>query len=114
MGIISSLVAAIKAAFRWLTNIVRKVIHGILSFAREVVNWFKSLSLDPQKDSPFIADAEQFKDMLKTAPRKDVGIFEGVYNEEADEITVSRYLEANEVDQKTKEVLGNEPLVVLN
>lgn len=52
--------------------------------------------------------------MLKTAPRKDVGIFEGVYNEEADEITVSRYLEADEVDQKTKEVLGNEPLVVLN
>lgn len=114
MGIINSLVAAIKAAFRWLTNIVRKVIRGILKFATEVVNWFKSLSLDKDKHTPFIADAEQFKDMLKTAPKKDVGIFEGVYDEEADEIVANRYLEADEVDQKTKEVLGNEPLVVLS
>lgn len=51
MGIISCLVAAIKAAFRWLTNIVRKIIYGILNFAREVVNWFKSLSLDPKRFS---------------------------------------------------------------
>lgn len=114
MGIINSLVAAIKAAFRWLKNIVRKVIHGILNFATEVVNWFKSLFLDKNKHTPFIADAEQFKDMLKTAPTRNVGIFEGVYDEEADEIIANRYLEADKVDQKTKEVLGNESLVVLS
>ena len=114
MGIINSLVAAIKAAFRWITKIVRNIIRGILNFFTEVVDWFRSLSLDKEKDTPFIADAEQFKDMLKTAPKKNVGIFEGVYDEEADEIVHQRYLEADELDAKTKEVLGNEPLVVLS
>lgn len=113
MGIISGIIEAIKAAFRFIANLVRKVIRGILNFAREVVGWFRSLTLDPQKDTPFIADATKFKDMLKTAPTKNVGIFEGVYNEEADEITENRYLDADEVDNRTKQVLGNESLVVL-
>lgn len=65
-----SIINAIKAAFRYIVNLVRKVINGILNFAKEVVDWFKSLSLNPHKDTPFIADAEKFKDMLKTAPEK--------------------------------------------
>ena len=52
--------------------------------------------------------------MLKTAPKKNVGIFEGVYNEETDEITANRYLDADRLDAKTKEVLEREPLVVLS
>lgn len=109
----NSLIEAIKGAFRFIVNIVRKVIQGIFQFARQVVDWFRSLTLDREKHTPFIADAEKFKEMLKTAPVKEVGIFEGVYDEEADEIVANRYLEADELDQKTKEVLGNEPLVVL-
>lgn len=114
MGIISSLIEAIKGAFRFLVNIVRKVIQGIFQFAKQVVGWFRSLTLDREKHTPFIADAQEFKEMLKTAPKKDVGIFEGVYDEEADEIVANRYIEADKLDQKTKEVLGNEPLVVLS
>ena len=62
----------------------------------------------------FIADESEFKEMLKTAPKKNVGIFEGVYNEETDEITANRYLDADRLDAKTKEVLEREPLVVLS
>ena len=109
-----SIIDAIKAAFRYIVNLVRKVVHGVLNFCREVVDWVKSLRLNPQEDTPFIANASEFKEMLKTAPKKDVGIFEGVYNEETDEITANRYLDADEVDQKTKNVLGNESLVVLS
>ena len=109
-----SIINAIKAAFRYIVNLVRKDVHGVLNFFREVVDWFKSLRLNPQEDTPFIANASEFKEMLKTAPKKDVGIFEGVYNEETDEITANRYLDADEVDQKTKNVLGNESLVVLS
>ena len=109
-----SIIDAIKAAFRYVVNLVRKVVHGILNFVKEVVDWFKSLSLNPQVDTPFIADAKEFKEMLKTAPKKKVGIFEGVYNEETDEIISNRYLDADEVDQKTKDVLAGESLVVLS
>lgn len=109
-----SIINAIKAAFRYIVNLVRKVIHGVLDFFREVVVWFKSLNLNPQEDTPFIADASEFKEMLKTAPKKNVGIFEGVYNEETDEITANRYLDADSLDAKTKEVLERDPLVVLS
>lgn len=114
MGFVSSVIEAIKGAFRFIRNLVKYIIRGILNFATHVVGWFRKIyNLDQEVDTPFIADAEQFKDMLKTAPTKNVGIFQGVYNEEEDEITHHQYLEADAVDAKTREVLGNEDLVVL-
>jgi phage-related protein len=110
----NAIVEFIKRAFSTLRNIIRAIVHGILNFVAHVVNWFKSLALDKEKDIPFIADADKIKDMLKTAPVKNVGIFEGVYDEDADEITSNRFVDADSLDEKTKEVLGNEPLVVLN
>lgn len=65
-----SIIDAIKAAFRYIVNLVRKVIRGVLNFAREVVDWFRSLNLNPQEDTPFIADASEFKEMLKLHRRK--------------------------------------------
>lgn len=115
MGIISSVVGAIKAAFRFVRNLVKYIVNGILNFAKNVVQWFKKINnLDQQKDVPFIADASQFKEALKTAPVKNVGIFQGVYDEEADEITHHQYIEADALDDQTRSVLGNESLVVLN
>ena len=65
-----SIINAIKAAFRYIVNLVRKVIHGVLDFFKEVVTWFKSLSLNPQEDTPFIADASEFKKCSKLHRRK--------------------------------------------
>lgn len=114
MGFFGSIIDAIKAAFRFIRNLVRYVIRGILNFAANVVGWFKKIyNLDQQVDTPFIADANQFKEMLNTAPTKNVGIFQGVYNEEEDEITHNQYIEADGLDEQTRNVLGNEPLVVL-
>lgn len=115
MGFISSIIDAIKAAFRFIRNLVKVIIRGVLNFAANVVGWFKKIrDLDQTVDTPFLADASQFKEMLKTAPTKNVGIFQGVYNEETDEITHNQYIEADALDDKTREVLGNEPIVVLN
>lgn len=114
MSVSNTIINAIKAAFAFIRNIVRKIVSGILSFAAHVVGWFKSLSLNPNKDVPFLADAEKFKDMLKTAPVKNVGLFEGVYDEQADEITYNQMVEADELDDRTRKVLGNEPLVILS
>lgn len=111
MGIID----AIKACFRFIRNLVRYVVQGVLNFVRDIVGWFRKIyDLDQEKDTPFIADASQFKDMLKTAPVKKVGIFEGVYDEEQDEIREHRYVDADSVDSKTRSVLGNDSLVVLS
>ena len=53
-----NLIEAIKGAFRYIVNLVRKVINGVLNFVKDVVNWFRRLNLNPQKDTPFVADAK--------------------------------------------------------
>lgn len=108
------LLELIKKAFEYIKNIIRRVINGILNFAKEVVARFKSLGLTQGQDIPFVANKEVFKNALKTAPVKKVGIFEGVYNEVSDEITFAEYVEADSLDAQTRNVLGQEELVVLS
>ena len=107
------LIQLIKNAFQYIKNLFRKIIDGILNFAKHVVGWFKSLNLLPGQDVPFIASKE-FGEKLKIAPVKNVGIFQGVYNEMTNEITHAAYVEADSLDNQTREILGNEELVVLN
>lgn len=109
-----NIIDLIKRAIQYVKNLVTQIIDGVLSFARDVMAWFRGLKLDPSKDTPFKANLASFRDMLKTAPVKDVGIFMGVYNESKDEITNSKVIEADGLDDQTKKILGDEPLVVLN
>lgn len=110
---IKSIIEAIKRFLEKLKNFVKRIINGILNFIKEVVNYFKALKLVKDKDIPFIADADQFKEMIKDAPVKNVGIFEGTLNAETDEIENVRYIAADEVDEQTEEVMNGESVVVL-
>lgn len=107
---------AIKSVASFIAGLVRTIINGILNFVDHVVKYFKNLPLIKGRDIPFIADAnkKEFVDLIKSAPTKNVGIFEATLNEETEDIENMRWLEAKEVDEKTKNVLGNEPIVVLN
>ena len=108
-----NIIEYIKQAFAYIKNVVRKIINGCINFFSHIVNWFKSLPLNQKRDIPFIANANEFKEMLKTAPTKKVGIFEGVYNDETEEITHHTYLDAESVDRETYNLLANDNLVVL-
>lgn len=114
MGLISGIVELIKQAISWIKKVFQYVINGIFNFLAHCVNWFKSLRLDKNRHVPFVANGEQFKDMLKTAPKKNVGIFQGVFDEATEEIVANQFIEADALDPKTREVLGNEDLVVLS
>ncbi|MCF0207007.1 MAG: hypothetical protein HUK15_06215 [Bacteroidales bacterium] len=114
MGIISAIYEGIKAALRFVRNLVTKIIRALINFVTNVMNWFRGLFLDPKKDVPFIADGNKIKDLLGKAPTRNVGLFKGVYDEETETISYSEYLDADGLDAKTKEVLGNETLVVLS
>lgn len=94
-------------------NISIKSIDGSTNFS-DIVGWFKTLKLDKEKDVPFIADLNVFKGMLKFEQKKNVALFIGVYDENLDKIIHSQIIEADELDQKTLEVLGIEKLVVLS
>lgn len=105
----------IKQAFAYIKKLVVRIINGCLNFAKHIVGWFKNLNLLQKRDVPFIANANspEFKAMLQKAPTKNVGIFEGVYNQETEEIVHHTYLDADSVDKQTYDLLKNENLVVL-
>ena len=105
---------ALRNFFTALKKFVQKIIQGIISFVKEIVNYFKTLNLVQNRDIPFIANTEQLKEMIKNAPVKNVGIFEATYNQQTEEIENARYLAADEIDEQTQEVLGKEQLVVLS
>ncbi|MBQ5874224.1 MAG: hypothetical protein IIW58_08785 [Bacteroidales bacterium] len=114
MGLISGIVELIKQAISWIKKVFQFVINGIFNFLAHCVNWFKSLRLDKNRHVPFVANGAQFKEMLQTAPTKNVGIFQGVFDEATEEIVANQFIEADALDPKTREVLGNEDLVVLS
>ena len=89
-------------------------IDGKLDFFSDVVGWFRKKSLQKGRHTPFVGDKNKIKDILETDTIKDVGIFMGVYDQQTDEITDMAVVVADELDAKTKEVLGNEPLVILS
>ncbi len=96
-----------------LKQINRKKVDGTLVF-EDIVGWFKSIdNIDKETDTPFIADANKFKDMLGPSSSKK-SILIGVYNKKNDVITHHLLLEADDIDKKTREILGGESLVVLN
>lgn len=90
-----------------------KTIEGKVNF-QDIVAWLKSLSLDKNKDVPFIAKATELKDMLNYETKKNAALFVGVFNEEKNEIIHAQIIEADSFDDKILEVLGNEAIVVLN
>ncbi|MEE1542697.1 MAG: hypothetical protein UF067_09535 [Paludibacteraceae bacterium] len=116
MGIFGDIISWIKNAISRLVGFIKKVINGIFNFAKHMVSYFKNLNLNQEEQTPFIANANtpEFKQMLGCAPKKNVGIFQGVYNDQTEEIEHAEYIEADKIDSKTKDVLGRESLVVLN
>ena len=86
----------------------------------DVVAYFKNLSLTKGRDIPFIAKAnskelqEVVSVIKKTEDFNDTTLLLGTLNEETNEFENVKIIIAKSFDDKTKEVLGNEPLVVLN
>lgn len=113
MGFWNSVWEGIKSFFRAVVNFIKKVINGILNFAKYVLDYFRNKNLREDVHTPFIGNEDAIKEMLKDAPKKDVGIFKGVYNQVTDKIEDLEVVEADSLDGKTKEVLGEEKLVIL-
>lgn len=116
MSLLGIIFDAVKNFIRFVGEIVFRFVSGIISLAKHVVAYFKGLHLQKGRDIPFLANAnnEEFRAMLQKAPVKDVGIFQGTYNEYTNEIEHHRALQADECDEALEDALGDEPLVVLN
>lgn len=114
-----------SAIWNWLKNAaksfwngVKRLWRAVVDFVANVYTYFKNLRLIRGKHKPFIGQLDmldKLKDGINNAPERPVGgIFEGVYNQETNEIEHFQIIESNHLDAKTKEILGNDPLVVLS
>ncbi|MBQ7711315.1 MAG: hypothetical protein IJT39_05750 [Bacteroidales bacterium] len=108
-----------KSVGQFLTSNV-KVIDGTLDF-NDVVAYFKSKNLKKGSDVPFIARdgamGQFVKKTHKRFPEGKVGyltIVLGVYNEVDEKVTHGQILYVKELDERIKEVFGNEELIVLS
>lgn len=109
-----SIINAFKAFIEKVKGIIKNIIAKIVNFAKQIKEWFLNLPLIKGRHIPFLTKKNEIKEMIKNAPVRNIGIFEGVYDEQTDEITEARYIAADEMDEDTRKVLGNEDLVVLN
>ncbi|GEM_PF-699189 len=120
-----------KKIVKPICNLNVKNVQGTLPFT-DVIGWFKSLRLDSQKATPFVALADQLENMIGAYFKSDIvfvypplpddvfkdqgkkRILLGVYDENIDEVSHALLIVADAFDQKTLDVLGNESLIVLS
>ncbi len=96
----------VKELFRSIVNTIKVIFRKVLNFFEDVVEYFKKLTLNPKKDTPFVIDAGELGARIKDAPRVKTGIFEGVYHEDTNTITDYREIGADEFDDQTNEVMS--------
>ena len=106
------LIVYILAAIGAVT-VIAAITVVIVEFGPHIYAWLKKRMNNMEVQHAFVG----FKDKLQNAPVRNVGlkssILEGIYDESTDSITDAREIKYKDLDKKTKEVLGNEPLVVL-
>ncbi len=110
------LVDIIKKLWNKVVNFFRRIINGVLNFFRDIIGWFDNLLLRRDRDIPFVVNknGKAFKELLDEAPIKQVGIFQGNYDEETDEITEGETIDADGLDDATRNLLKDEDLVILS
>lgn len=83
----------------------------------DIVEYFRSLSLDPAVDKPFICqDGELIKKFIEN-PMSDsfTNLFAlGVYNQTDDRMSPMKIISAEIIDKRIAEIMGNDKLVVLS
>lgn len=131
MGLISFLseiASAIWSGIKALWRVCARIIRAVISFAIDVIAGlaigvalllgYEPVSVEASPIKPFVADMDK---LMAQAPVKEVGIFnqknknlmKGLYDTRTGQIHNPTYMAGDSVDNKTRDVLGNEPIVIL-
>lgn len=116
MGTIQTVSNAISNFFRKIGRALKRFFTKLIELIAHIREYFRNLRLDPTEDSPFVVDAGKMHELFEGSPKVNLGIFEGVYNEETNSITHHRLIEAEKLDDKTQDLLSrtDNGLVVLS
>lgn len=111
-GFWNTIVSFVKKIFNWIK---RKILNGILNFFDNILSFFIGGYLKRGRDIPFVADANSdiMREAFGSGSTKNVGIFQGVFNDETNEITKCEYIEADNMDNQARNLISDKSLVVL-
>ena len=80
----------------------------------DVVAYFRNMQLKPKIHSPFISKAKVLKGAIpESIILEEHSYIVGVYNEESDNIENAKIINAKNIDNKLREIIGDDILVVL-
>lgn len=130
LGFLADIASAIWDGIKAIWNTCKKIVKAVIDFVRDLVNGLFDILVDifgedkipddvnssPAK--PFIADMDK---LIQAAPTKDVGLFQskkknyltGVYDTRTGEIKSPTYVAGDSVDSRTKDEMGDEPIIVV-
>jgi len=98
------------------SNDIIELIDGELKLA-DIVAYLKGCALDQKKDIPFVANAKapEFKNFFdKEFESNKESILFGVFDKNIDGIRCAKVITAPSIDKQLKDMLGNEPMIILN
>jgi hypothetical protein len=118
-NLIDILGAFIEKAWDYLCEIfITVILDTIVSFFSEVVDYFTSMRLEMGVQIPFMLGenspvAEQLSGLKKNSQGGE-GIYEGVFNEQTNQLDSIRWIEGKGLDPKIKDLLKEENIVTFN
>lgn len=127
-GFLSEIASAIWNGIKALWRTCTRIIRALISFAIDILAGlaagvalllgYEPVSVQESPVKPFLADMDK---LMEQAPVREVGIFggqnknmmKGLYDTRTGQIHNATYIGGNNIDSRTKEVIGNEPIVIL-
>ncbi len=126
---VKEIASAIWDGIKAIWNACKKIIKAVVSFVHDLVDGLFEIlenifgdnmpqSVDQSPVKPFVANMDE---LIKNAPVKDYNLFQqkknnylkGVYDTRTCEIKSPTYVAGDSVDQRTKDEMGDEPIIVI-
>lgn len=127
-GFLGEIASAIWSGIKALWNACTRIIRAVISFAIDIVAGllvgvalllgYEPATVQESPVKPFVADMDK---LMASAPVVEAGIFgqknnnlmKGLYDTRTGKIHQPTYIGGDQLDSKTRQVLGNEPIVIL-
>lgn len=126
---VKEIASAICDGIKAIWNACKKIIKAVVSFVHDLLDGLFEIledifgddmppSVDQSPVKPFVANMGK---LIEDAPVKDYNLFQqkrnnylkGVYDTRSGEIKSPTYVAGDSVDQRTKDEMGDEPIIVI-
>jgi hypothetical protein len=127
-GFLGEIASAIWSGIKALWRVCTKIIRAVISFTLDIIAGliagvalllgYEPYSVEESPIKPFVADMDK---LMASAPVVEVGVFgqknknlmKGLYDARTGQIHEPTYIGGDQLDSQTRQVIGNESIVIL-